>query len=95
MELLVNKFLFQRVVQEIMQGMASDLCFQSLALMAIQEAAESYLVGLFEEGHHHAQGHAVGPSHKGGDPVVRRPIRPINIGGVKLFRLHQRKIKKW
>ena len=29
--------------------MASDLRFQSTALLALQEAAESYLVGLFED----------------------------------------------
>ena len=40
---------FQRLVREIAQDMASDLRFQSTALLALQEAAESYLVGLFED----------------------------------------------
>ena len=40
---------FQRLVREIAQDMMSDLRFQSTALLALQEAAESYLVGLFED----------------------------------------------
>lgn len=36
-------------MREIAQDMMSDLRFQSTALLALQEAAESYLVGLFED----------------------------------------------
>ena len=48
-ELLIRKFPFQRLVREIAQKLRSDLRFQSAAVMALQEASESYLVGLFED----------------------------------------------
>lgn len=48
-ELLIRKVPFQRVVREIAQDFKSDLRFQSTAIMALQEAAESYLTGLFED----------------------------------------------
>jgi len=48
-ELLVRKLPFQRLVREIAQDFKSDLRFQSTAILALQEAAESYLVGLFED----------------------------------------------
>lgn len=48
-ELLVRKLPFQRLVREIAQDFKTDLRFQSSAVMALQEAAESYLVGLFED----------------------------------------------
>ena len=48
-ELLIRKLPFQRLVREIAQDFKTDLCFQSNALLAIQEAAEYYLVSLFED----------------------------------------------
>jgi len=48
-ELLIRKLPFQRLVREIAQDFKSDLRFQSNAVMALQEAAEAYLVGLFED----------------------------------------------
>lgn len=48
-ELLLRKLPFQRLVREIAQGYKADLRFQSAAIGALQEAAESYLVGLFED----------------------------------------------
>ena len=48
-ELLIRKLPFQRLVREIAQGFKPDLKFQSQAIFALQEAAESYLVGLFED----------------------------------------------
>ncbi len=48
-ELLIRKLPFQRLVREIAQNHKSDLRFQSSAILALQEAAESYLVGLFED----------------------------------------------
>lgn len=48
-ELLVRKLPFQRLVREIAQNFKSDLRFQGSAIMALQEAAESYLTGLFED----------------------------------------------
>ena len=48
-ELLIRKLPFNRLVQEIAQDFKTDLCFQSTAIIALQEAAEAYLVGLFED----------------------------------------------
>ena len=48
MELLIRRLPFQRVVKEIVQGLRVDLCLQSMAMMALQEAAETFLVGLLE-----------------------------------------------
>ncbi|XP_068021220.1 histone H3-like [Melanerpes formicivorus] len=48
-ELLIRKLPFQRLVREIAQDFKTDLCFQSSAVMALQEASEAYLVGLFED----------------------------------------------
>ncbi|XP_044951313.1 uncharacterized protein LOC123401549 [Hordeum vulgare subsp. vulgare] len=48
-ELLIRKLPFQRLVREIAQDFKTDLRFQSSAVSALQEAAESYLVGLFED----------------------------------------------
>ena len=46
---LIRKLLFQRLVQEIAIDMAQEMRFQSSALLALQEAAKAYLVGLFED----------------------------------------------
>ena len=48
-ELLIRKLPFQRLVREIAQDCMADLRFQSSAILALQEAAEAYLVGLFED----------------------------------------------
>ena len=48
-ELLLRKLPFQRLVREIAQDFKTDLRFQSSAVMALQEASEAYLVGLFED----------------------------------------------
>ena len=48
-ELLIRKLPFQRLVREVAQEFKSDLRFQSSAVLALQEASESYLVGLFED----------------------------------------------
>jgi histone H3/H4 len=48
-ELLIRKAPFQRLVREIAQDFKNDLRFQSTAVLALQEAAEAYLVGLFED----------------------------------------------
>ena len=48
-DLLIRKLPFQRVVREIAQEYKNDLRFQSQAVLALQEAAEAYLVGLFED----------------------------------------------
>lgn len=48
-ELLIRRLPFQRLVREIAQDYKTDLRFQVMAIEALQEAAESYLVGLFED----------------------------------------------
>ena len=50
-ELLIRKAPFQRVVRKIAQTMFKnkDLRFQSLAVLALQEASEAYMIGMFED----------------------------------------------
>ena len=48
-ELLLRKLPFQRLVREIAQDFKTDIRFQSTAILALQEAAEAYIVGLFED----------------------------------------------
>ena len=48
-DLLIRKLPFQRLVRELSQHFINDMRFQSSALLALQEAAEAYLVGLFED----------------------------------------------
>ncbi|EMS58979.1 Histone H3.3 [Triticum urartu] len=48
-DLLIRKLPFQRLVREIAQDFKTDLRFQSHAVLALQEAAEASLVGLFED----------------------------------------------
>ena len=49
-ELLIRKLPFQRLVREVCQdNVKTNMHFQSHALMALQEAAEAYLVSLFED----------------------------------------------
>ena len=55
-DLLIKKLPFQRLVREVAQdlhlqspGIPKDVRFESHALMALQEASEAYLVGLFED----------------------------------------------
>lgn len=47
--LLMRKAPFRRLVQEIAQDMRDDIRFQSLAILALQEACEAHLIGLFED----------------------------------------------
>ena len=47
--LLIRKLSFQRLVREIAQDLKTDLRFQSAAILCLQESAEVYLVGMFED----------------------------------------------
>ncbi|XP_078588512.1 histone H3.3 type a-like [Branchiostoma floridae x Branchiostoma japonicum] len=47
--LLIPKMTFQRLVREVAWRFNLELKFQVDALFALQEAAEAYLVGLFED----------------------------------------------
>jgi histone H3 len=48
-DLLIRKAPFQRLIREIAQDYETDVRFQSTAVLALQEAAEMYLIGLFED----------------------------------------------
>jgi histone H3 len=48
-ELLIRRLPFQRLVREVAQEFKVAVRFQSTAILALQEAAESYLVHLFED----------------------------------------------
>ena len=48
-ELLIRRLPFQRLVREIAHDMKGRLNFASGAILALQEAAEAYLIGLFED----------------------------------------------
>ena len=47
--LLLPRASFQRVVRSICSDIDHDLRFQAQALLALQEATEAYLVGIFED----------------------------------------------
>ena len=47
--LLMARAPFQRLVRSVCEGVDAQLRFQSQALLALQEAAEAYLTGLFED----------------------------------------------
>ena len=47
--LMIPKLPFQRLVKEIAQDFKTDLRFQGSAILALQEALEAYVVGLFED----------------------------------------------
>ena len=49
MGFLIRKLPFQRLVREIAVKVAQEMRFQSLALLVLHEAAEAYLMGLFED----------------------------------------------
>uniref|UniRef100_A0A3P8TVL1 Core Histone H2A/H2B/H3 domain-containing protein n=1 Tax=Amphiprion percula TaxID=161767 RepID=A0A3P8TVL1_AMPPE len=48
-ELLIRKLPFSASSERFAQDFKTDLRFQSSAVMALQEASEAYLVGLFED----------------------------------------------
>lgn len=46
---MIRKLPFQRIVKDIASGVENGIRFQSQAILALQEATEAYLVGLFED----------------------------------------------
>ena len=48
-DLLIRRAPFQRVMYEIVRSFRNDLKIQAVAIKGLQEAAEAYLVGLFED----------------------------------------------
>ena len=64
-EALIQRRPFQRIVKELAQNIAPDFRFQSVAIRALQEAAEDFLVSLFQDSQHcavHASRMTVMPS---------------------------------
>ena len=48
-DLLIQRLPFQRLVREIVQKRREGLRLQSVAVLALQEAGEAFLVGLLEQ----------------------------------------------
>jgi histone H3 len=48
-DLVIRKVPFQCLVREVAQDFKSDCHFQSTAVLALQEALEAYIIGLFED----------------------------------------------
>lgn len=48
-ELLIPRAPFQRLVREIALNLNTQIRFQSTAVMMLQQAAEAYIIGLFED----------------------------------------------
>lgn len=48
-DLLIRKSPFMRLIREISQDFKNDMRYQGIALEALQESAEAYLVGIFED----------------------------------------------
>ena len=72
--LLIQKLPFQRLVREIAQDYKTDLRFQTVAILCLQEAAEAYLVRLFDDANLcaiHARQVTIMPK----DILLARPIR--------------------
>ncbi len=46
---LLRRLPFQRLVREISQDHMSDLRYEASAILALQQASEAYLIGLFED----------------------------------------------
>jgi len=78
-DLLIRKLPFQRLVREIAQDYKSDLRFQGSAVLALQEASEANLTGLFEDSNLcaiHAKRVTVMPK----DQILARKIRNDKYG---------------
>ena len=79
-DLLIRVIPFTRLVREIAQDFKCDLRFQGSALLALQEASEAYLVGLFEDTNLcaiHAKRVTIMPK----DMTLARRIRGEAVGG--------------
>ena len=48
-DLLIRKLPFQRLIGEVIQDCRINLCFQSIAIMPLQEAAGACCIGLFKD----------------------------------------------
>src|SRR5438270_13192239 len=81
-ELLIKKLPFQRLVREVAQEFRQDLRFQTDSIRALQEAAEAYLITLFEDSNVcaiHAKRVTIQPK----DIQLARRLRGERVGNVK------------
>jgi histone H3 len=79
-ELLIRKLPFWRLVREIAQDFKCDLRFTGSAMIALQTAAEAYIIGLFEDSNLcaiHAKRVTLMPK----DIALARRIRGEEVGG--------------
>lgn len=67
-QLLIPKQSFQKLVREIAQDIKSDLRFEVQAIAALQEAAESHLVAVFQDAN-------IGAIHNGRETVRLKDMR--------------------
>jgi histone H3 len=67
-DLLIPKRPFQRLVRAVTREFNSDVRFQSTALLALQEGAEAYLVGLLSDANRQA-------IHAGRKTIMRKDMR--------------------
>ncbi|KAI9778676.1 MAG: histone H3.1 [Peltula sp. TS41687] len=79
-ELLIRKAPFSRLCREIGQHYVMDLRFQASAIGALQESAEAYLVGIFEQTNLAAI-HAKRVTIQGKDMAFVRQMRDMILGG--------------
>ena len=78
-DLLIRRLPFARLVREIQQTMTKEsLRWQGTAILALQEAAEAHLVGLFEDANHcaiHGKRVTVMPKDLALARRIRGPLR--------------------
>ena len=83
--LLIRKLPFQRLIRELAQKFKVDVRFRSSTLMAFQEAAEAYLIRLFEDmnlchprqtGYNNAQRYPAGETYQGREKLTATSILP-------------------
>ena len=85
-ELLIRKVPFQRLVREITQDFKTEIRYTASAVLALQEASESYLVGMFEDANLcaiHAKRVTVMPKDIQLARIIRRDAERIPYGNAE------------
>ena len=72
--MLLRKIPFQRIVRHIAEGLKHGMRFQASAILALQEATEGHLVGLFADSNICAV-HAKRVGVTGGDIQIAKKLR--------------------
>eukprot|EP00467_Chlorarachnion_reptans_P006177 CAMPEP_0114515842 /NCGR_PEP_ID=MMETSP0109-20121206/16984_1 /TAXON_ID=29199 /ORGANISM="Chlorarachnion reptans, Strain CCCM449" /LENGTH=273 /DNA_ID=CAMNT_0001696139 /DNA_START=82 /DNA_END=903 /DNA_ORIENTATION=+ len=89
-EFMIRKLAFQRMVRDIAQDLCPNVKFQSTAIMALQEAAEAYLTGIFAEANCCALTHRQKVTMDGNDIRLASRIRGWDVRGE-----HQENELRW